>query len=116
MDNPKIVVYVAMDNPKSTIQYGGTIIGPIMKNILEDSLVSLNVEKDYSGIDFEYTWLDTKTYPVDNYIGQEVQKIKSKYFKFEIIGDGKYVIDQLPKVGEKIEEGKTVVIFTGDKK
>ncbi len=113
MDNPKIVVYVAMDNPKSTIQYGGTIIGPIIKNILEDSLVSLNVKKSYDGIDFEYTWMDTKTYEVENYIGLSKDKLKSKYFKFQIVGDGTKVIDQLPKVGNKLEEGKTIVVFMG---
>lgn len=113
MDNPKIVVYVAMDNPKSTIQYGGTIIGPIIKNILEDSLVSLNVKKSYDGIDFEYTWMDTKTYEVENYIGLSKDKLKSKYFKFKIVGEGTKVIDQLPKVGNKLEEGKTIVVFMG---
>ncbi len=113
MNDPKIVVYVAMDNPKSTIQYGGTIIGPIMKNILEDALVALNVSKSNEGIDFEYTWMDTKTYEVENYIGLDKSKVKSKYFRFQFVGDGNKVLDQLPKVGEKIEEGKTIVLFLG---
>ncbi len=113
MDNPQIVVYVAMDNPKSTIQYGGTIIGPIIKNILEDALMALNVEKNYDRIEFEYTWMDTKTYEVENYIGKDRSALKSKYFKFEIIGEGDQVLDQLPKVGTKLEEGKTIVVFMG---
>lgn len=113
MDNPQIVVYVAMDNPKSTIQYGGTIIGPIIKNILEDALMILGVEKTYDGIEFEYTWMDTKTYEVENYIGKDRSALKSKYFKFEIIGEGDQVLDQLPKVGTKLEEGKTIVVFMG---
>lgn len=113
MDNPQIVVYVAMDNPKSTIQYGGTIIGPIIKNILEDALMVLGVEKKYDGIEFEYTWMDTKTYEVENYIGKDRSALKSKYFKFEIIGEGNQVLDQLPKVGTKLEEGKTIVVFMG---
>jgi len=113
MDNPQIVMYVAMDNPKSTIQYGGTIIGPIMKNILEDSLMALHVEKKYDGIEFEYTWMDTKTYEVENYIGKTKKELKSKYFQFQIVGDGEKVLDQLPKVGTKLEEGKTIVVFMG---
>lgn len=113
MDNPQIVVYVAMDNPKSTIQYGGTIIGPIIKNILEDALMVLGVEKKYDGIEFEYTWMDTKTYEVENYIGKDRSALKSKYFKFEIIGEGDQVLDQLPKVGTKLEEGKNNRCFYG---
>ena len=35
MDNPEVVVYVVMERPHSAIQYGGTIVGPIVKNILD---------------------------------------------------------------------------------
>ena len=44
MNDPKIVVYVAIDNPKNTVQYGGTVAAPIVKNILIDALSYL---KDY---------------------------------------------------------------------
>ena len=57
--------------------------------------------------------MDTKTYKVDNYVGLEKCKIKSSYFKFEFIGEGNMVIDQLPKYGEKVEEGSTIVIMLG---
>ena len=30
------------------------------------------------------------------------------------MGEGDYVIDQLPRVGEKIEEGSKVMIMLGD--
>jgi len=113
MDDPEVVVYVAIDNPKSAIQYGGTVAGPIVKAILSDVLPYLGVEKREGGIDKTYTWMDTKTYKVENYVGLEKNKVKSQYFKFEFIGEGNTVIDQLPKYGEKIEEGSTVVIMLG---
>lgn len=113
MDDPAVVVYVAIDNPKSAIQYGGTVAGPIVKDILSDVLPYLGVEKRSGGIDKTYTWMDTKTYSVENYVGLEKNKVKSSYFKFEFIGDGNTVIDQLPKYGEKIEEGSTIVIMLG---
>ncbi len=31
MDDSIVVVYVAIDNPKNAIKYGGTIAGPIVK-------------------------------------------------------------------------------------
>ena len=37
-DNPEIVVYVAIDNPKRTVQFGGVVAAPIVGRILEDSL------------------------------------------------------------------------------
>ena len=111
MDDPSVVVYVAIDNPKSAIQYGGTVSGPIVKNILEDVLPYLGISKRSGGIDKTYTWMDTKTYTVDNYVGLDKSKVKSQYFKFEFIGEGNMVIDQLPKYGEKIEEGSTIVLM-----
>ena len=113
MDEPEVVVYVAIDNPRSAIQYGGTVAGPIVKAILSDVLPYLGVSKRSGGIDKTYTWMDTKTYVVDNYVGLEKNKVKSKYFKFEFMGEGTVVIDQLPKYGEKIEEGSTIVVMLG---
>ena len=57
--------------------------------------------------------MDTKTYQVDNYVGLDKSKVKSTHFKFEFIGEGNMLIDQLPKYGEKIEEGTTIVIMLG---
>ena len=57
--------------------------------------------------------MDERTYIVDNYIGQNKNKVKSEHFKFEFVGEGDHVIDQLPKMGEKIEEGSTIVIMLG---
>ena len=113
MDDPSVVVYVVMERPHSAIQYGGTIVGPIIKNILEDVLPYMGVSKREGGIDKSYTWMDTKTHIVDNYIGKSKKEVKSQYFKFEFVGEGDKVIDQLPKVGEKIEEGSTIVIMLG---
>ena len=113
MDDPQVVVYVAIDNPKSAIQYGGTVAGPIVKEILSDVLPYLGVSKRSGGIDKTYTWMDTKTYTVDNYVGLEKNKVKSTHFKFEFVGEGNMVIDQLPKYGEKVEEGSTVVVMLG---
>ena len=113
MDDPQVVVYVVMERPHSAIQYGGTIVGPIIKNILEDILPYMGVSKRSGGIEKSYTWMDTKTYIVDNYIGKSKKEVKSQYFTFEFVGIGDKVIDQIPKVGEKIEEGSTIVIMMG---
>lgn len=112
MNDPKIAIYVAMEKPHSLIQYGGTIIGPIINNIISDVGIYLNIDKQDSELEFEYTWMDVKNYEVDNYIGKDIKEIKSKHFSFEIVGDGSKVISQLPKYKEKIKEGSKVVLFT----
>jgi len=114
MSNPKVVLYFAMKKPKNCIQYGGTTVGPIVAKILEQILPILNVKKDYSGVEREYTWMDEKTYEVPNFIGLEKSKLKSQHFKFVFNGEGNIVIDQLPKVGERIKEGSSIWIELGD--
>ncbi len=114
MNDPKIVVYVCLDQPKNKIQYGGTVASPIVKLILEDVLPYLNIPKQTGGMEKEYTWMDTKIYTVDNYIGKKKSELKSQYFKFEFQGEGDYVIDQLPSVGTRLEAGKKIIIMLGD--
>lgn len=111
MNDPQIVVYIAIEKPKSTIQYGGTVAAPIVKNVLIDALKILNIEPNNDGIEREYTWLDTKSFKVENYIGLAKNKVKSPYFKFEFIGDGNEVIDQIPKHDTIMNQGNTIVLI-----
>ena len=57
MDDPSVVVYVVMERPHSSIQYGGTIVGPIIKNILEDVSPYMDIAKREGGVDKKYTWM-----------------------------------------------------------
>lgn len=115
IDDPEIVLYLAMDNPKNCVQYGGTTAAPIARKILVDVLPALGVKKVTSQREKAYVWTDTKTYPVENYIGLTKKEVRSENYQFEFLGSGNYVIDQLPRVGEKIEEGQKVKIMLGDK-
>lgn len=47
MNDPEIVCYLAIDNPKNTVQYGGTVAAPLVGQILEQSLNYLQIERDY---------------------------------------------------------------------
>ena len=62
-----------------------------------------------------YVWTDVKTYNVENYVGLEKKNVKSEVYGFEFLGEGDYVIDQWPRVGERIEEGQKVKIQLGQK-
>lgn len=115
MDDPQFVVYFALREPTNCIQYGGTTVGPIIKRIMSDIFAYRGIEKDYSGIDRDYTWMDVKTYAVENYLGKRKNELKSKYFTFNFNGEGEYVIDQVPKVGEMLKEGGVIMIQLGEK-
>ena len=116
MNDPKAVVYLAIDNPKNTIQYGGVVAAPMVGEIFEQILPLLNVKKDYKNqIDKELRWfIDTPYYNVPNFINLNKSKIKpSPYYKYLYIGNGNTVIEQEPSVGERIPEGGTIILYLG---
>ena len=113
IDDPKIVLYVAMDNPKNCVQYGGTTVAPIARKMLVDILPSMGVKKVASQRQKAYTFMDTKSVKIENYIGKSKNEIINPELKFKFIGEGDKVIDQLPRVGEYVEAGSTVVIMLG---
>lgn len=114
IDDPEIVLYIAMDNPKNCVQYGGTTAAPIARKIFLDVLPALGIEKVTEQKEKAYVWTDIKTYKVENYIGLKKSEVKNSDYGFEFLGDGNTVIDQLPRYGEKIEEGKKVKIMLGE--
>ncbi|MBR3693377.1 MAG: stage V sporulation protein D [Erysipelotrichales bacterium] len=114
IDDPKIVVYIAVDEPQSTIQYGGTIVAPIAKRILEDVLPYLQVEKASEQVPKAYAWNDKRSYVVPSYIGKSVKEISSKHHTFVYDGEGSRVISQLPSAGTKLEEGMRVWLWLGE--
>lgn len=111
VDDPKIVLYVAMDNPKNCVQYGGTTVAPIARNMLVDILPSMGIKKVLQQRPKKYTYLDTKTIKVENYIGKRKRELSNSELKFKYVGSGDTVIDQLPRVGEYVEAGSTIVIM-----
>ena len=112
-DDPQVVVYVAVDNPKGTVQYGGTTVGPIAKAVLKDSIKDLNIERRDGGMDKKYKWPDPKTKEVADVVGMSVEDAKAELEGLNVIieGDGDKVIHQSPEAGVKLDEGETVRLF-----
>ena len=116
MNNPEVACYIAVVNPKNTIQYGGVVVAPMVKEVLESSFSILGIERQNGGIplDARY-WIDTRTFVVDDYIGINIKKLASfsngKYH-LKIVGNGTNVIAQLPEAGYSIAEGGTVILYT----
>lgn len=115
-DNPKIVVYVAIDNPKGITAYGGTVSAPIAKAILEDSIVALNIEKSEGGLEKEYQWYDTKFYTIPDVVGMELSEAKKqlKNFQLEYSGTGSKIKSMSPSAGTRVADNSTVRIFLSD--
>ncbi|GAA0331112.1 stage V sporulation protein D [Bacillus carboniphilus] len=112
-DDPQIVVYVAVDNPKGTVAFGGTVAAPIVGNIMRDSLPLLGVEPRKDQIEKETTWLDTPLVEVPDLVGlSKKELIQAPYtLNLESSGEGDIVVEQAPRAGLKVKEGSTIRIY-----
>lgn len=113
INDPEIILYVAMDAPKSTIQYGGTTIGPIMNKMLSEILPYMNIKKQKNELTKNYTWLDIKQIEIPSFIGKTKDKVKSSNLTFTFLGEGNTVIDQLPQAGNYVDEGSNILLVLG---
>lgn len=114
MNNPQISAYFAINCPKASIQYGGTVAAPIVKELIAESLTIMNVEKQEGGIERDARWwVDKFIYIVEDYIGKKTKSISfHPYYKFKIIGEGDTIIAQSPDAGEKIVQDGYVTLYT----
>lgn len=115
-DDPQIVVYTAVDNPKG-IQFGGVVAAPIVQNILEDALHYMNVAPRKDQLAKEYKYGETKIVTVPDLTGataEDLYEDLNMNFMLAKSGSGKYVINQAPKPGSRVEQGSTIRIYMSD--
>lgn len=114
MNDPEIAIYLAIDNPKNTIQYGGVVAAPLVGEMFEEILPLINILPDYENEivkDYRY-YIDTKYFTIKNYVGLTKKEIlPNYYYKINYVGTGDKVIYQNPKAGEKIKENGVITLY-----
>ena len=115
-DDPEIVLYVAVDNPKGVTQYGGVVAAPIAKAIFSSYIEMNNVPKSKDTIPKTYNWLDTKYSILPNVIGKTIKEANNilKDYKIEYSGEGNKIIYQSPEPEYYVSDGSTVKLMLGD--
>lgn len=114
-DDPEVIVYVAVDNPKGVTQYGGVVSAPIAKSVLTSAIDILDIEPSKEGMPREYTWLDIKYLKLPNVVGMTKDEAKKALqgFKIEYSGAGDKVIYQTPNADFYAPEGETIKLLLG---
>lgn len=110
-DDPELIVYVAIDNPKHSTQFGGVIAAPIVGQIIEDSL---EVTAGGKQLEKEYRWGDIQQVRVPNLVGIKKKEITSYMYPFTIVwhGDGEEILSQLPKENSLIPLDGKIHVYT----
>lgn len=109
VQDPEYLVYVAIDAPEGSNQFGGTMAAPIVGELFED------IAEDTPALfDKKKSWNDVIEYPVPQLIGETKESVLPLDYPFQLIwhGDGKKVIDQLPKAGEPSRPPYTIHLYT----
>lgn len=112
-NDPRAVLYLAIDNPKNTAMLSSYTTTPIARRILLDIIEALKIPKQEGGMEKDLEWNDKLTYEVPNVVGLNIKDAKNLLFNFDIklIGNGDIVYEQSPKAGERIEDGSRVRLF-----
>ena len=114
-NDPKAVLYVAIDNPHNTAMLSSYTTTPVARRILLDIIESLKIEKQKDSKEKKYEWNDKRYYDVPNVIGLDVKEAKKLLYNFEIeyVGSGKIIKEQSPVAGTRhYETGKIRLLLS----
>jgi stage V sporulation protein D (sporulation-specific penicillin-binding protein) len=112
-DDPQIVVYVAVDNPKGGLIFGGTVAAPIVGSIMKDGLMAMGVEPRKDQIEKEIKWPDRPLITLPDLTGLTKLEITEQLLnlKIDASGEGDVVVRQSPEAGSKVKEGSTIRLY-----
>lgn len=108
IDDPEMVILVALFDPKGESHGGGAIAAPVVKQIFEDSLQYLKIEKS--------TDTEKSNVVVPDLVGYTTSQIKDIVAKagltYSVQGKGEKIIDQIPKSGANVIENSKIILYT----
>lgn len=117
VDNPKIVVYIVVDEPNDSLVGGGTVAAPAFKQIVLKSLRKMGVAPNYAADSENAAKEVTMTIPdvTDLKVDQAKAELKAKAVSFELVGNGKTVLQQIPAAGSSVHPTQRIYLITEQK-
>ena len=115
-NDPKAILYVAIDNPKHTALLSSYTTAPVARRILLDIIDIMDIKRQEGGIEKVHYWDDEIYYILPNTIGKTKKEAAKDlfYYNVEYSGTGDTVISQSPNPGTYLAAGSTVRILLGN--
>ncbi|WP_141201730.1 penicillin-binding protein [Paludifilum halophilum] len=118
-DNPRVVVYVAVDEPQDS-SHGGTVAAPAAREIIKDSLRLMGVKsRSSNGKKEKRTDTDPSAAIAGDWVKKSVDEVKEKLketdIQVEVLGGGKEVSAQYPTPGAQITHGRVYLLTESSK-
>ena len=115
-DDPKVVVLVALFDPRGESHMGGVIAAPVVGKIIEDTLNYMQVERKYTEEDMKSMAAAVTVPEVRNRsVGEAVKALKAAGLKYDIEGEGNtesIILQQTPKPNAVVPEDSVVILYT----
>ncbi len=113
-DDPELLVYIAIDSPKNSVQFGGVIAAPIVGRIIEEIAPLAGITHREGQIEKEYRWGDPLSHRVPDLTGMTKGMITSQLYTYRIEwhGSGEKVKYQLPAAETLITVDDIIHVYT----
>ncbi len=109
-EDPKITIFISIDEPDPSNYYAGQIAAPVAKQVFTDIF-------NYALKEGQSDNVILKNVVVPEVRGMKkseaVKVLKEAKLNFEIDDKGENIIDMTPKPGYTVEEGRKIVLYTG---
>ena len=109
VEDPQLVVYVAVKHPKlSSSQQGSEPVSKVFNSVVENSLKYLNVNPQDA--------VTAQKYPIKDVVGQQSDSVQTELMAAGItpivIGEGGTITEQYPKPGIELTQNSVVFLKT----
>lgn len=113
-DDPELLVYVAIDNPKNSVQFGGVIAAPIVGRIIEEIAPFAGISKRENQLEKDYRWGDELTHRVPDLTGMTREKVRTQLYSYRIEwhGSGEKVKTQIPAIDTLMNVDDVIHVYT----
>lgn len=114
-DNPKISVFISIDEPDPSNYYAGQIAAPVAKQLFNDIFNYLAIEVDASSEEIAKSMRSDVVVPEVRGMKKDAAAKLLKELKLTYDADtkGDYVVDMNPKPGYTVKEGDKLLLYTG---
>ncbi|NLL81596.1 MAG: PASTA domain-containing protein [Tissierellia bacterium] len=119
IDDPKLAVLVVIDEPVG-VYYGGTIAGPVVQSVIEESLNYLEVkpiftEEEKELIDEKIVVPDVRNKKI-NEVGKTLSDLGLRYTtEYQDITVDSIIMDQFPLPGAEVIKGSIIDLYLNER-
>lgn len=113
VENPKIVLYIVVDEPNDPLAGGGAVAAPAFKDIVYKSLKHMGIPPEITGTENDKKEVTVSVPKLASLtVSQAKTQLKSRGLHAEVVGAGTKVVQQVPSSGASVHPGQKVYLIT----